>query len=259
MAVGFDEPTLPRRSLLYGAIALLSSASAAPAQSAAERAVPDRVNILFCGDSLAQGMFLSLNGVLRRRDGVRATNGTLHATGVTRSDERDWPTAARELVMRHRPNLVIFWIGANDFRPLVVREQRIRYAFGTAGFADGYAKRVEEMVAPGIETGARVAWFGLPNMRNAQFADAARQLNDIQQAAAERAGAVWIPTWDATSDAQGRFLPSVTSDRGSRLFRADDGVHFTDWGYRRIASLFFDDVDHFFPELAPGLGRISDT
>ncbi|MDB5415399.1 MAG: hypothetical protein JWR10_3734, partial [Rubritepida sp.] len=194
-----------------------------------------------------------------RRDTIRVTNGTLHATGVTRSDEHDWPTAARDLVTRHQPNLVLFWIGANDFRPLVVREARARYAFGTAGFAEGYARRVTEMVTPGIQAGARVAWFGLPNMRNPQFADAARQLNEIQQAAVTAAGAIWIPTWDATSDPQGRFMPSVALARGPRPFRAEDGVHFTDWGYRHIAALFFDEVDHIFPELAPGLGRLSDT
>ncbi|TCH96379.1 DUF459 domain-containing protein [Roseococcus sp. SYP-B2431] len=264
MAVGVDEFLTSRRRLLQGAMVLLSSAGVAAsepvlAQPAAERAPPEQVKILFCGDSLAQGMFLSLNGVLRRRANLRIVNGTLHATGVTRSDEHDWPTAARDLVARNNPNLVIFWIGANDFRPLVVREQRTRFAFGTQGFADGYGRRVTEMVAPALASGARVVWFGLPNMRNAQFAGAARQLNEIQQNAVVMAGGVFIPTWEATSDPQGRFTPSVTLDRGARTFRAEDGVHFTDWGYRRIASLFFDEVDHFFPDLAPGLGRLNDT
>jgi hypothetical protein len=124
-------------------MALLSSGGIALAQPAIlptplpERPAPERVNLLFCGDSLAQGMFLALNGQLRRRDTVRVTNGTLHATGVTRSDEHDWPTVSRDLVARHRPNLTLFWVGANDFRPLVVRETRSRFAFGTQAFADG--------------------------------------------------------------------------------------------------------------------------
>lgn len=254
-----------RRGLLYGAIALLSSGSLALAQPAilpsplAERPAPERVNLLFCGDSLAQGMFLALNGQLRRRETVRVTNGTLHATGVTRSDEHDWPSVTRDLVARHRPNLTIFWVGANDFRPLVVRETRSRHAFGTQAFADGYGRRVGDMVSSAVESGSRVAWFGLPNVREAQFANAVRQLNEIQQNAATAAGAVWIPTWDATSDPQGRFKSSVALDRGARGFRAEDGVHFTEWGYRRIAALLFDEVDTIFPELAPGLGRLTDT
>ena len=223
-----------------------------------ERPTPERVNLLFCGDSLAQGMFLSLNGLLRRREGLRVTNGTLHATGVTRSDEHDWPSVSRELVARHRPNLVFFWVGANDFRPLVERETRSRHAFGTQAFADGYGRRVGEMVAGAVQGGARVVWFGLPNMREGRFAHAVRQLNEIQQIASVAAGAVWVPTWDATSDPQGRFMPSVQLERGARGLRAEDGVHFTEWGYRRMASLFFDEAENVFPELAPGLGRVNE-
>lgn len=267
MTVGVDDFVPARRHLLQSALLLLSLSGPAAAEApdppgppeGEARTPPEQVKILFCGDSLAQGMFLSLNGILRRRGGLRIVNGTLHATGVTRSDEHDWPTAARDLVARHQPNLVLFWIGANDFRPLVVRELRQRFAFGTAGFAEAYARRVTEMVTPALASGARVVWFGLPNMRNAQFAGAARQLNEIQYNAVTIAGGTWIPTWDATSDPEGRFLPSVALERGPRSFRAEDGVHFTDWGYRRIASLFFDEVDHFFPELAPGLGRLSAT
>jgi hypothetical protein len=246
-------------------MALLSSGGIALAQPAIlpnplpERPSPERVNLLFCGDSLAQGMFLALNGQLRRREGLRVTNGTLHATGVTRSDEHDWPTVSRDLVARHRPNLTLFWVGANDFRPLVVRETRSRFAFGTSAFAEGYGRRVGEMVGHAVQAGSRAVWFGLPNVRNEQFANAVRQLNEIQQNAALAAGAVWIPTWEATSDPQGRFKSSVAMERGARGFRAEDGVHFTEWGYRRIAALFFDEVENIFPELAEGLGRLTDT
>lgn len=256
---------LLRRSLLCGAMALLSSGGPALAQPLVlprplpDLPAPDRLNLLFCGDSLAQGMFLSLNAQLRRREALRVINGTLHATGVTRGDEHDWPTVSRDLVARHRPNLTFFWVGANDFRPLVVRETRSRHAFGTQAFADGYARRVNEMVSHAVQAGSRAVWFGLPNVRDAQFANAVRQLNEIQQNAAVAAGAVWIPTWDATSDPNGRFKSSVSLERGARGFRAEDGVHFTDWGYRRIAALFFDEVENIFPELADGLGRLADT
>ena len=223
------------------------------------RPAPDRVNLMFCGDSLAQGMFLTLNPALRRRPGLRIINGALHATGVTRADEYDWPSVSRELVERHRPNLLVYWIGANDFRPLVVRALRARYQFGTQAFADLYGQRVAEMVGNGTQAQAKVVWLGLPNMREASFAGAARQLNAIQQAAAEAAGAIWVETWQATSDAEGRYLPALATERATRNLRAEDGVHFTDFGYRRIATLLFDAVGEHFPELAAGLGRLTEA
>jgi hypothetical protein len=36
-------------------------------------------------------------------------------------------------------------------------------------------------------------------------------------------------------------------------------VHFTHFGYRRIASLLFDAAGQRFPELAPCLGRVSEA
>jgi hypothetical protein len=40
---------------------------------------------------------------------MRAAKGTQHATGISRSDQHDWPAATRNLVARHRPDLVIVW------------------------------------------------------------------------------------------------------------------------------------------------------
>jgi hypothetical protein len=239
-----------RRALVAAALAL---PGAARANAPVPQGAPQRVNLMFCGDSLAQGLFLTLNPILRRRDGMRVTNGTQHATGITRGDEHDWPTVTRDLVARHRPDLVIVWIGANDFRPLVLREQRSRLTFGTDAFAEHYARRVKEMATAVADGGGRAVWLGLPNMRDAQFAGAVRTLNELQAAGAEQGGALFVPTWDATSDAQGRYTAVMEGQRGPRGFRAEDGVHFTDFGYRRIAAIAFDRAAESFPEVAGGL------
>lgn len=247
-------PPLSRRSLLAGiGASLLAPALAQADQAAAPRPTLDQVKLMFCGDSLAQGLFLTMTPVMRRREAVRLLNGTQHATGITRSDEHDWPAVTRDLVTRHQPNLVVFWIGANDFRPLVLRAQRSRFQFGTPGFVEHYGLRVAEMVQAVTAANGRAVWLGLPNMRDSQFAGAARALNEVQQAASTGAGAIFVPTWDATSDAQGRYMPVLEHQRGPRPLRAEDGVHFTDVGYRRVANLAFEAAVASYPELASGL------
>lgn len=265
MRPGRGAAFLSRRDLMLAAAASVGAAGRSQAESIPGRSEspppvvpPDRVNLLLLGDSLAQGMFLSLNPILRRRPTPRVINGTLHATGVTRTDEHDWTAVTRDLVAQHRPQLVAFWIGANDFRPLVVREERTRYRFGSAGYVEHYARRVTEMVGHATQAGSRVVWLGLPNMREAQFAGAARQLNAIQHDAALAAGAVWVDTWEATSDAEGRYMPAIAQETASRSFRAEDGVHFTGWGYLRIAGLLFEAASEHFPELGPALGRLTE-
>lgn len=258
-----------RRGLLGASILLpLIAPVASRAQSASAAATPaaavappvekpgtpppqlSQVQILFLGDSLAQGLFLALNPLMRRRDGLHLTNGTQHATGLTRVDDHNWPVVSRELLNRYRPELAVFWIGANDFRPLVDREARARYEFGGPAFEQAYGRRVATMVENAKAVDARAVWIGLPNMRDAAFATAARRLNDIQRAAAEAAGASWISTWEATSDEQGRYAAG-----GQRPLRAEDGVHFATPGYRQIADLAFDAATARFPELAEALGR----
>jgi len=228
------------------AIPLLAATSGRPAWGQNNGEV---FRIAFGGDSLAQGLFLTLTPVMRRDEGVRLINGTRHATGLTRSDEHDWPVVLRTLVAQQRPNLLVVWIGANDFRPFVDREARQRLAFGTEGFAQAYGSRVRRITEDSLAAGTPVAWIGLPNMRESQFANAVRTLNDIQENAAREAGAVWIPTWEATSDEQGRFRAALGVDQQSRRLRAEDGVHFSDLGYRRIAGLAFEQIAEADPDV----------
>jgi uncharacterized protein len=250
-------PALSRRGALAfgaGVLALRRAHADTPADRP-DAASLQQVTVLPVGDSLAQGLYLTLVPVLRRFQNVRLINGTQHATGLTRTDEHNWPTISRELVQRHRPDLVIYWIGANDFRPLVDRESRARHEFGGTAFRAAYGRRVAAMVAAAAEIRARPVWIGLPNMRNTPVASMAQRLNDIQREAAEAAGADWVSIWEATSDSEGRFLSNVTVDNLPRSLRAEDGVHFTDIGYRRVAALALGSACSRHPELAPVLGR----
>ena len=228
------------------------AAEAAPAQPVPE--LTGRLNIQLFGDSLAQGLFLSCNPVVRRRDSLRLLNGTRHATGLTRSDEHDWVAVATESLRRNPPQMVLMWIGANDFRSFVDRANRRRWQFGSSNFHEAYKTAVQTISQVAAEVRAPLGWMGLPNMRDRAFADSARQLNDMIREGTEPAGGLYISTWEATSDAEGRFRPSVPGhDRLERRLRADDGVHFSDLGYRLMARLAFEKMAEARPPLAQAL------
>lgn len=242
--------SLPRRAVLGTLLAVPFLIRDAAAQTGDG----GPCTILYCGDSLAQGLYLYTVPQLRRRPELKVVNGTRHATGLTRSDEWDWVQVARDNVARNQPDLMIAWIGANDWRPLVDRRARARYQFGTPAFAEAYGAKVAAMTKDAREGGAEVAWIGLPNMRDSGFAGAARRLNEIQEAAAREAGALWVPSWDATSDPTGHFRPSLPGpNRTEQRFRADDGVHFSDIGYRTIARMAFASIAEQLPSYAEPL------
>lgn len=249
-----------RRGLLTGALVGLGAALATPGVAEVlgghefikpEPTPAGRVRIQFFGDSLAQGLFLTTSPLLRRRDEVRLLNGTRHATGLTRSDEHDWPTVIQASLARDPAQVVLVWIGANDFRPFVDRAARARHQFGTPSFFDAYRNSVATISQAAANAGAALGWIGLPNMRDDRFAAAATRLNAVMREGAEDNGGIFIPTWAATSDDQGRFRASVsTADRTERRLRTDDGVHFSDIGYRLMARLAFDQLAAHSPAVA---------
>lgn len=248
-----DEPQATSSSSA-GPAAAQQPGAQLPAPPLAPAASAGRVKIQLFGDSLAQGLFLTANPLLRRRDELRLVNGTRHATGLTRSDEHDWVATIRQSLEREPAQVVIVWIGANDFRPFVDRAARVRHQFGTQGFQDAYRNSVATIAAAARDVGAELGWIGLPNMRDGQFAAAAQRLNEVMQQGTETSGGLFIPTWGATSDEAGRFRHSVSSsDRLERRLRADDGVHFSDLGYRLMARLAFDALAAHRPALANAL------
>lgn len=260
-----------RRGFLAGALVGLGAALAAPALAEAltteqvarpeqPPALSGRVRIQFFGDSLAQGLFLTTSPLLRRREELRLLNGTRHATGLTRSDEHDWPAIIQASLARDPAQVVLVWIGANDFRPFVDRAARARHQFGTQNFFEAYRQSVATISRAAADCGAALGWIGLPNMRDDRFAAAATRLNAVMRDGAEAAGGIFIPTWAATSDEQGRFRASVsTADRAERRLRADDGVHFSDIGYRLMARLAFDQLAAHSPSVAGALHVAGDA
>ncbi len=252
-----DEPQAAAVATTAAPASTAASAQPSPLPQAASAG---RVKIQLFGDSLAQGLFLTANPLLRRREELRLLNGTRHATGLTRSDEHDWVTTIRQSLSREPPQVVILWIGANDFRPFVDRAARARYQFGTAAFQEAYRNSVATIGEAARDNGAVLGWIGLPNMRDGQFAAAAQRLNEVMQQGTEAAGGLFIPTWAATSDEAGRFRHSVsTADRLERRLRADDGVHFSDLGYRLMARLAFDAIAAHRPALAAPLHNAVDA
>lgn len=214
------------------------------------------LTILFCGDSLAQGLYLHSLPALRRVPEVRLVNATRHATGLARSDEHDWTVAVAEAVARSEPDITVMWIGANDFRTFADRATRARHLFGTPGFDAAYGAKVASIAGMPAFEERLLVWIGLPNMRDRQFAGGARRLNGLFEAAVRGAGGRrhFVDIWAATSTPEGEFRVGVPGpDRIERRLRAEDGAHFSDVGYRAVGALALRDLAPSDDQLAARL------
>ena len=81
-----------------------------------------------------------------------------------------------------------------------------------------------------------VFWVGLPPIRGTKSSSDASFLNDLYRSRAEKAGITYIDVWDGFVDDAGRYVNYGPDFEGQiRRLRANDGVHFTQAGARKLA------------------------
>jgi hypothetical protein len=225
-AAGRDPAVAPAPD---GGAGLIDGGPAAPPGGRA-------ISVYVFGDSLASGVWRGLDRAFAGDNAVRLENRSKGSSGLVRSDFYDWNAEMASVLESAEMDIAIVMLGSND-------RQRLRrtdggYEFGDPEFRRIYTERVDQLMQQLRRHGALVYWLGLPNMRGKTYARAMNSLNEIYKERAEVNGVNFVPTWDEFSDAVGAFSPYGEDISGTvRLLRADDGVHFTNRGYRKLASL----------------------
>lgn len=194
------------------------------------------ISVHVFGDSLANGVWRGLRQAFAGDKAVRLENNAKVSSGLVRSDFYDWNEELAAILDSAEIDIAIVMLGSND-------RQRLRSAdggheFGEPQFREIYAARVDRLMQQLRRRGVLVYWLGLPNMRSRSYAEAMNTLNEIYQERAKVNGVTFVPTWEEFSDAVGAYSPYGQDISGVvRLLRADNGVHFTNRGYRKLASL----------------------
>jgi len=258
----FQQPEQPKPPADY---------SQAPAPKKPE--TPPTTTVVVMGDSMADWLAYGLEdaffdtpevGVIRKH---RAYSGLIRYEA--RSD-LDWPRVARDILAAETPAAVVMLLGLSDRQ--VIRErpnargpaskqgqdQQIPDAespdlqimtpeqqrgnnsgnleFRSEQWAEAYAKRIDEAIAALKSKGIPVIWVGLPPVRGPKAMSDTAYLNDLYRAQAEKAGIIYVDSWDGFVDEAGKFSsygPDV--DGQTRSLRAPDGVYFTKFGARKLA------------------------
>jgi len=156
------------------------------------------------------------------------------STGLTRPDLFDWPARLASLQAEFQPDTVIALFGGNDCQP--IRAGRELHDYGTPGWEAEYRARLRAFLAQMQAGGARAVLLGQSRVRRASFAARLRRLNEIMQAEAARAGAVFLPTWDLTTDEHGRYRATIHHQGRTGLLRLTDGIHFSLLGAEYVAE-----------------------
>lgn len=226
---------------LLGVAAMFGGAGASDAVELNCPKSPMRVVIL--GDSLADGLWMSINGTFAQCDTMSVVRLTKVSDGLAKSSGQDW--IQRYLHRAGAPSdktsdIVIVQIGANDIT--AIRNGRTRESFNTDIWNALYAQRVSEITNTLGAHATEFYWLGLPVVGNTDYEPAYQIISALQADAVKKAGGTFIDIHELTKFGTGDF--SMAGKIGGQLMqlRAPDKVHFTKPGYDYVASVVLDDV-----------------
>jgi uncharacterized protein len=134
--------------------------------------------------------------------------------------------------------------------------QRVRPAgpaeFRSEKWEELYGTKVDEMIAAVRTANVPVLWVGVPAVRGAKSTADMQYLNDIYRARVEKAGFIFVNTWDGFVDERGNFMQRGPDETGQiRVLRTQDGVHFTRFGARKLAHYVERDLKRVLREPIP--------
>jgi hypothetical protein len=188
------------------------------------------------GDSLADGTWAGLYQELRHTPTATLYRDSKVGTGITRPDYDAFFNNFATTLGPDKITDVVVMFGANDEEGL--RDEAHKgYVFESAGWDKIYLSRVTKIIATCKAQGINVYWLGLPVLRDPALNQGALYINSILQPAVQAAGGVFIPLQDDFKGKDGGFTLTMADAKGvQRVLRAEDGVHFSLYGYDLIAK-----------------------
>jgi len=195
------------------------------------------------GDSLGDGVWAGLSGLLRKRENVKLYRRSKVGGGLTRGDFAQWLDESKAQLVAEPIDHAILLFGANDQQGLR-DENRKGYLFKTSSWEEQYSRRIAALIGLLKERGATIVWLAIPIARNADFNENAVYLNALYRKIAQEQSVPFLKLDDAVTDASGEFA-AFLPDGSNRLrqVRLEDGVHFTFYGYERIATKVLAAID----------------
>ena len=188
------------------------------------------------GDSLGDGVWSGLSGLLRKRENVKVYRRSKVGVGLTRGDFVQWLEDTRSQLLVEPIDHAILLFGANDQQGLR-DENRKGYLFKTSSWEEQYSRRISALINLLKERDTTLVWLAIPIARAADFNENAVYLNTLYRKIAREHSVPFLDLSDAVTDANGEFT-AFLPDGSNRMrqIRAEDGVHFTFYGYERMAS-----------------------
>ncbi len=193
-----------------------------------------KTNLMVLGDSLGDGVWAGLYNAFRKNKNIKVTRKSKPSTGFVRVDYYDWNANLKQILTKNKIDVAVIMMGANDRQTIITKAGR--HKPGSKRWREIYASRVDVFTRQLKAHGAKVYWVGLPITRRKRFTRHMKILNGIFADRARANKITFVDIWKDFTTAKGGYSAHGKDISGRvRKLRANDGVHFTMRGYRKLA------------------------
>lgn len=186
---------------------------------------PVRCRIMLVGDSMMEGFGPVMHRDMRAQHGLDFVLTAKFSTGLCVPKFFNWPEQLEQAVQDNKPDIVIFFMGANDAMPMNNGEKGV--APGTPDWHEEYVKRAMKMTEIAQRSHALVMWVGLPIM-GGKYAALQHKTTEAIRDAAGRSGVPYVDSEPVLADANGQFSSFGRNINGKEVrLRRKDKEHMT--------------------------------
>jgi len=211
--------------------------------------------VLIAGDSMIlEGFGVALQRRLKKFQDLTVIREGVYSSGLSRPDYFDWQPYLKELLDKHRPDLLVLSLGANDPQDIVDEKGR-RHFCATEGWNEIYAGRVRGLLETAAERGVLTFWVGLPIMASEKYGRKIANINAVvERECARRPDCHFVDTWLVLADSDNGFSTYREKGDGRHVrIRAKDGIHLTETGGGILTRHFLEAASQFVQWPGEGL------
>lgn len=192
---------------------------------------------LFIGDSLMQGVGMTLGRELKKR-GFGVIDIAKQSTGLTYIDFFDWGKTLQDAFVKNpHIKVVVIMVGANDPYDM----PKIKYA--SPQWVEIYSARIREILETANAHNAIVVWYEAPIVKKSSLNTKLVFLNTLYASEVASHRAVFLPSNTALAPDGVYTAYGKTQDGKSIKLRANDGIHFSAEGSKALGALLLERLE----------------
>ncbi len=195
----------------------------------------DTYKIQIWGDGMAEGLLGGLVELMASEPRVQVARRHRAFSSLLKTEIADEIKTLEADLARETPHIVVMMLGPGDRVPVRLAGGK-RANVGSDEWKAEYTRRLDLVLRAFRKKSIGAYWVGLPIMRRQEVSDDAEMINELLRERAFVNGVKFIDIFASFADddkSYNSYGPDLAGK--NRLLREQDGVHFTQAGYRKLA------------------------